>query len=492
MERYDIYKDIAKRTGGDIYIGVVGPVRTGKSTFIAGFMDNLVMPNIANKNKKQIAVDEMPQSGQGKTITTTEPKFIPGEAVKISLKGKATAKVRLIDCVGYMVDGAIGHEENGAARMVKTPWSSDPVPFEKAAEIGTRKVIADHSTIGILVTTDGSFTEIPRKNYEPAEERSVAELKAIGKPFVIVLNTKNEGSSEVKDLSASLEKKYEVPVVIMNVITGKSEDFMKVFEKVLMEFPIKSFDVILPDWMQALPGDSKIIGEITDCVRTASASMSKMKDYPNLEQAFSGQESVESPNEIGVYPGDGKAECTLKAKEGLFYKVLSEECGDDLTDDYRLMSYVKQLSVAKNEYVRLKQALNDAEENGYGIVLPSGREIEVEEPELIKRGGRYGVRIKAKAESLHIIKISAGASVSPMVGTEKQCMEFIEFLKNEGGEDKGKLLDTNVFGKPLYELVDDELSGKMNVMPDSTKIKLRKSLNRMVNEGKYRIICLLI
>ncbi len=492
VEKYDIYNDIAKRTGGDIYVGVVGPVRTGKSTFITKFMENLVIPNISNKLNKQIATDEMPQSADGKTIMTTQPKFVPANAVKIQMKNKATANVRLIDCVGYLIDGAVGHEENDKPRLVKTPWSNKEIPFEKAAEIGTKKVISEYSTIGILVTCDGSFTDIPRANYVSAEERVVKELKEIGKPFVIVLNSKNPNSEECIKLKNSLEEKYGVTVLAENVTELTDKDISGIIEKVLFEFPMQSFDITLPKWMQALPPESKIIGSVLDKVKQRACRMRKMKDFNEIIDLFNAEDKLNNPEISQVKLGEGVSEFDITAKSGLFYEVLSEECGDEIEDEYQLISYVKSLAEAKKHYSKIKTALEQVEETGYGIVTPAIDEMTLSEPELVKQGGRYGVKLKASAPSLHIMKVDVSTEISPLVGTERQGEDLVNYLLSEFESHPEDIWRTNMFGKPLNDLVNEGLASKITAMPVEAQNKMRKTLTKIVNEGRGGIICILL
>ena len=483
MEKFDIYQDIAKRTDGDIYVGVVGPVRTGKSAFVKRFAELMIMPNISGKNKKLIATDELPQSGAGKTVTTTEPKFIPSEAVKVTLKGKTHANMRLIDCVGFMVEGALGHEENGEARMVMTPWSKDPVPFGEAAETGTDRVISEHSTIGVVVTTDGSITDIPRENYLAAEKKTIEKLKGIGKPFAIVLNSASPDGETCAETAKQMEEEYGVSVVRMNVLDAGEEKFAEVLEKVLSEFPLKRIDVNIPDWLAALPIENKVVESITETIRTASLGASKMKDCGLIEEAAATVDKI-IPSGTEVYAGEGRAVVDLTAEKSLFYEVLSDTCGEMIDGEYKLISFIRDLSEAKWEYDRIKNALADAEENGYGIVLPTDKDVAVGEPVVVKQGNRYGVRIEAETESLHVVKVGVKASVNPISGTKKQCEEFVEFIK-DGDAD---LSEANVFGKPLGKLVLDEVNRKSGAMPVLTRNKLRKSVTRMVNGGKYRVL----
>ena len=492
MEKYEIYKDIARRTSGDIYVGVVGPVRTGKSTFITRFMEEMVLPNIANKNLRSVATDEMPQSGSGKTIMTTQPKFVPSEAVKVNIRGNVSAKVRLIDCVGYLVDGAIGHEENDKPRLVKTPWSNKDMPFEKAAEVGTRKVIEDHSTIGILMTTDGTITEIPRANYIKAEERVVKELKACGKPFAVVLNSSGPKSEECKKLGSALEEKYGVPVVCCNVSALTADEINAILEKILFEFPLKSVNVHLPKWMQALSCDNAVISDVIERVRRAAQSADKMRDFDKIERAFDEHEKMQPCASVKVKLGEGLAEYELEAKPGLFYEVLSEECGEQITGEYHLMSFVKSLATARRTYKKLESALAEVEEKGYGVVMPGASDMTLEQPELVKQGGHFGVRLKATAPSLHIMRVDVESEISPLVGTKQQGDDIVQYLMERYDNDPASIWDTNMFGKTLSEMVRDGLEEKVDCMPEEARGKMRKTLTRIVNEGRGGVICILL
>ena len=492
MEKYDIYQDIALRTGGDIYVGVVGPVRTGKSTFITKFMESFVLPAMGNKFQKQIATDEMPQSASGKTIMTTQPKFIPSNSVKVQFKNKSTANVRLVDCVGYLVDGVSGHEEDDKPRLVKTPWDDKEMPFEKAAEIGTRKVITDYSTIGVLVTTDGSFTEIPRKNYVSAEERAVKELKSLKKPFVVVLNSTKPGDTDTVKLASSLEEKYGVPVVCKDVLNMSGAEMSGIMEKVLLEFPMSAFEVALPDWMQALPADSKIISEIIDEVKGASEKMCKMRDYTAVCELFNDSDEFEPAEVTELKLGEGVPEYRIKAKNGLYYKVLSEECGEEINGDYELMKYVKSFASDRRKYDKIKNAFAAAEEGGYGVVYPAVDEMNLEDPVLVKQGGRFGVKLKASAPSYHVMKVDVSTEVSPIVGTEKQGEDLVGFIMDKFDNNPAGIWETNMLGKSLSDLVNEGLNGKLNNMPKDAQGKLRKTLTRIVNENKGGVICILL
>ncbi len=492
MEKFDVYRDIATRTCGDIYIGVVGPVRTGKSTFITKFMEKLVIPNINNKLQKQIATDEMPQSADGRTIMTTQPKFVPANAVKVQFKNKATANVRLIDCVGYMVDGAVGHEEDDKPRLVKTPWDDKELPFEKAADIGTKKVINEYSTIGIVVTTDGSFGDIARSNYVSAENKVIRELQALNKPFIVILNCKNPKSDNSVALANDLEEKYGVPVVAVNVLEMNNEDLSVIMERLLMEFSMVSLNVNIPKWMQALPADNVIISEILEKIKGASANVEKMRDFSEFNDIFNDSESIDniSLNELRL--ASGVAEFDVVPKANLYFSVLSNECGEQIEDDYSLMRYIKSFADEKKKYCKIKDALSMAEQDGYGVVLPTIDEMNLEEPVLVKQGGRYGVKLKASAPSLHIMKVDVTTEVAPTVGTEQQGEDMVEYLAHKFEDNPSALWQTNMFGKSLHDIVSEGLAGKLNAMPKEAQVKMRKTLTRIVNENKGGIICILL
>ena len=492
MEKYQIYEDIKTRTNGDIYVGVVGPVRVGKSTFISEFMKKLVVPNIENENSKKRTIDELPQSADGKTIMTTQPRFVPNEAVRISVADKVNLKVRMIDCVGYLVSGAMGVEENSKPRLVKTPWSDKEMPFEKAAEFGTKKVIEDHSTIGIVVTTDGSVTDLDRASYVSAEEQIVADMKHCGKPFVIVLNTKNPQSADSKKLAQSLSEKYSAQVVAMNVQEMKEGDIERVFEKMLLEFPITSIKVDMPKWISALPFSNPIIKEIVSEVKKFGSGIKKIGDTNKNTVVFTESESFDPITFSNVEMGEGVIRFSVIPKENLFYKVLSDECGFEIKDDFALVSYIKDLAVAKVNYDKLKNALAEAEEGGYGIVVPSQSEFSLQEPEVVKQGNRYGVKIKASAPSLHIIKVDVETEVTPLVGTETQSQDLVNYLSEQFENNPEQIWETNLLGKSLSALVGDNISSKIVMMPQDAQRKMRKTLGRIINEGKGGVLCILL
>lgn len=491
MEKFQIYDDIKSRTNGDIYIGVVGPVRVGKSTFITSFMQKLVVPNITEKNSKERTIDELPQSADGKTIMTTQPHFVPNEAVKIKV-ANAEMKVRMIDCVGYLVSGVMGHIEDDKPRLVKTPWSSEDLPFEEAAELGTTKVIKEHSTIGICVTTDGSITGIARSNYVEAEERVVNELKACGKPFVIVLNCKAPNSADSKKLTSQLNAKYEVPVIALNAQELKDDDVDKVFENILMEFPVKSIQVQMPQWLRALDFSSEIITEIASEMKKLGAGMNKLSEAEKSQVAFAESNCFDPITVSTIDAGNGVVKFNVIPKEGLFYQVLSNECGFEIKDDFELVSYIKELAIAKVEYDKIKDALEEVKQTGYGIVEPKREDLELGEPEIIKQGNRFGVKIKASAPSLHIMRVDVETEVTPLVGTEDQSQDLAKNLVDQFENDPQAIWDTNILGKSLFTLVGDNINSKIVTMPVEAQKKMRKTLSRIVNEGKGGVLCILL
>lgn len=491
MEKYEIYDDIKERTNGDIYIGVVGPVRVGKSTFITQFMQKLVLPNITEKNSKERTIDELPQSADGKTIMTTQPHFVPNEAVKIKV-ANAEMSVRMIDCVGYLISGAMGHVEGEKPRLVKTPWTENEIPFEEAASLGTDKVIKEHSTIGIMVTTDGSVTDIARSNYIEAEEKVVSELKAVGKPFVIVLNSAHPQANETKKLASSLEEKYDVPVIALNALDLKEGDVDKVFENLLMEFPVKSIRISMPSWLKALSFDNPIISEIAGEMRTLGSKINRLSDADKNQIAFAESDNFDAITYSNIEAGEGVVKFNVIPKEGLFYKVLSNECGIEINSDYELMCNIKDLARAKIEYDKLKDALDQVKETGYGVVEPSSTDFELGQPEIIKQGSRYGVKIKATAPSLHIMRVDVETEVTPLVGSEDQSEDLAKNIVDQFESDPEAIWQTNILGRSLSELVEDNINSKLVMMPVEAQRKMRKTLTRIVNEGKGGVICILL
>ena len=492
MAEHSIYRDIAQRTGGDIYVGVVGPVRTGKSTFIKRFMEAAVLPNIDDPNARERARDEMPQSAAGKTVMTTEPKFIPDNAAEVSFDEKTRVRVKLIDCVGYIVDGAMGTLENGEPRMVRTPWQEEPMPFVKAAEIGTKKVIDEHSTIGMLVTTDGSIGDIPRENYLEAEERIAGELKAIGKPFAVVLNSANPSSDKAVALAYELEDKYKAPVALVNCLELDSEDVKHILEMVLSEFPITEMRIKLPEWLSAVGEEHRIKSSVLDSVRACASKITKMGDARAALEVFNENEYVEKIISTEIDMGSGKVDARIDLKPQLFYDYVSETTGIDITDDARLISSLKELADMKNKLIRVTEALADAEEKGYGIVMPDVEELRLEEPEIIKQAGGYGVRLRAAAQSIHMIRANIETEINPIVGSEQQSEELIKYVLREFEEDPKRIWESNMFGKSLYALMNEGLHTKLSNIPEESRSKLSETLERIINEGSGGLICIIL
>ena len=488
----DIYEDIARRTKGEIYLGVVGPVRTGKSTFIRKFSENVMLPNIEDDYIRERAKDEMPQSGTGKTVTTTEPKFVPGNAVKVTFKENINAKLRLIDCVGYMIPGAIGNMEGEIPRLVSTPWNEDPIPFAEAAEIGTRKVIKDHSTIGILVTTDGSITDINRDNYIMAEERVVKELKEINKPFVIILNTTHPQNENTQALSEQLKEKYDAPVQILDLMNLKTEDVDKVLEDVLYEFPIKEINVELPKWFDGLTYDYSLKKDLIDTLRNDFEDYYKLSDF-NADNIFSTENDfIEDFYVKDIELGTGCINMRIDLDNSYYYKVISELSGEEITGEHQILKLIGDLSKAKDSYKRVEAAINDAKTKGYGYVSPGISDMIIDKPEVFKEGSRYGIKIKAQAPSLHIFNAGINTEVAPIIGNKAQSEDLMNHLAEQMKENPQCIWDAEIFGKTMYSLVDEQLESKLTAMPENARKKLKKTIEKIVNDGSGSIIFLII
>lgn len=492
MENINVYEDIAKRTDGDIYVGVVGPVRTGKSTFIKRFMDLLVIPNIENEYKKERATDELPQSASGRTIMTTEPKFVPNEAVQITIGENIKLKTRLVDCVGYLVNNAIGYLEDDVPRMVKTPWSEEEMPFEEAAEIGTKKVIQEHSTIGIVMTTDGSFTDIPRQDYIEAEERVITELKSLNKPFVIVLNSAYPNSEESIELAKKLEAKYENSVVCINCSELTTSDINNIFEKVLFEFPIEQININFPKWIDVLDETHPLKNTLLDELHSAFNNIKYLKQVNSSISAFKNSEIITKTSISKIELGTGTVFVSIELKEELFYNMLTEISGCQILNDGDLFATMSEFASIKKEYDKIAFALEEVKAKGYGIVTPSIDELILDEPEMIKQGSRFGVKLKAKAPSIHMIKADIETEVSPIVGSEKQSEELVNYLLSEFENNPKKIWESNIFGKSLHELVNEGLQNKLSHMPEDAQVKLQETLERIVNEGSGGLICIIL
>ncbi|MDO4571964.1 MAG: stage IV sporulation protein A [Clostridia bacterium] len=492
MDRNQLYQDIAKRTQGDIYIGVVGPVRTGKSTFIKRFLDLLVLPRIEDEHIKSRVVDELPQSAAGRTIMTTQPKFVPNEAVRIDLGENEGCNVRLVDCVGYLVPGAIGHMEEGAARMVRTPWFDEDIPFEEAAEIGTKKVILEHSTIGLVITTDGTITELPRESYTEAEARVIGEMQHTGKPFVVIVNSTEPEGEAAQILAAMLEERYQARAICLNVMQMSTQEANLLLEEILLSFPLRLLEVRLPSFMRALPAEHWLMQRVMLPVYSVLPQLREVRDYRTLAAALSDIEQFDPCRVQDVRLGEGVAQLTLQPDSALFYQVLSEECGCDIHDDYQLMSALKSFSAAKTEYDRVEQALSDARLFGYGLVPPAIDEMELDEPMIVQQGNRFGVKLRAHASGLHVIRVDIDSEVNPIVGTEQQSEALVQYLSDTFTTDPQAIWQTNIFGKPLYDLVREGMEGKVGSMPEEVRMRMQATLQRIVNEGCNGLICIML
>ncbi|MBC5732547.1 MULTISPECIES: stage IV sporulation protein A [Lawsonibacter] len=492
MEQRKIYEDIALRTEGDIYIGVVGPVRTGKSTFIKRFMETMVIPNIDNVYRRERSRDELPQSGSGRTIMTAEPKFVPEEAVEVTLENGAAFSVRLIDCVGYMVPGAVGSLEDGSPRMVTTPWFDYEIPMTEAAEIGTRKVIAEHSTIGIVVTTDGTITDIPREDYLEAEERVITELKELGKPFLVVLNSAYPNSDRAQSIRADLISRYDVTCVCADCLELDERAVTDIIKGVLYEFPVKELDLFLPPWVDALPYDHPIKSGLYAAIREGCGGMHRIRDVEGAVAAIGACDTVSSARITSISLGTGLAAAQMDLPRSLFYETLSQQSGFAVHDDGDLLGLLSELSHVKWEYDKVAGALEEVRRTGYGIVVPGTDELVLEEPEIVRQGGRYGVRLKASAPSIHMIRADIETEVSPIVGNEKQSEEMVNFLLQEFEGDTKAIWQSNIFGKSFHELVSEDLNTKLKRMPDDARGKLQETLQRIINEGSGGLICIIL
>ena len=492
MENRSIYEDIAVRTEGDIYIGVVGPVRPGKSTFIKSFMETMVLPRIDNVYLRERARDELPQSGSGKTIMTAEPKFVPEDAVNIALDGGGNFNVRMIDCVGYMIESALGQFEGDSPRMVSTPWFDHEVPLREAAETGTQKVIAEHSTIGIVVTTDGTISEIPRAEYIQAEERVVAELKQMNKPFVVALNSVDPGGAEAQQLRAQLEEKYGVSCLAVNCAKLSQQDIECVLRTVLYEFPAKEFLYTLPSWVNVLDADNGIRQQIYDSICQCTGAIARMRDVSQAMEGLADCEYISDFSISAMNLGEGSVEINVTAEDALYYDILSQRSGILIRDQADFLPLLCELSSIREEYGRISSALDQVRQTGYGIVMPSRSEMTLDEPEIVRQGGRFGVRLKASAPSIHMIRADIKTEVSPIVGSEKQSEELVHYLLSEFEDSPEKIWESNIFGKSLHELVNEGLNNKLYKMPSDARAKIQETLQRIVNENSSGLICIIL
>ena len=491
MDQYSVYKDIEARTGGEIYLGVVGPVRTGKSTFIKRFMELLVLPAMENEHAKNQTRDELPQSAAGKTIMTTEPKFIPKEAAEISLDEETQVKIRLIDCVGFMVEGAAGHIENDKERLVKTPWYEEQIPFTRAAEIGTRKVITDHSTIGLVVTTDGSIGDLKREAYIPAEEKTVQELKSLGKPFVILLNSVKPYSDETEKLAEILSQKYGVSVLPVNCEQLKREDVIRILNQVLKEFPVTQVRFSIPGWLEVLSSDHWLKAKVIRLARQILEKITQMKDVA----AALPEEKEEGVQEIRLGKmnlSDGTVDVDIQMNDHFYYQILSDYVGLPIEGEYELMQTLSQLASMKKEYEKFQNAIAQVRQKGYGVVTPERSEIVLDDPQVVRHGNRYGVKMKAQAPSINMIKAHIETEIAPIVGSEQQAEDLITYIKENAAESEDGIWNTNIFGKSLYEMVAEQMENKIAGVPDNIRIKIQKSLQKISDEGKEYFICIVL
>lgn len=487
-----IYRDISKRTNGDIYIGVVGPVRTGKSTFIKRFMDSMVIPNIADGFAKERAKDELPQSAAGRTIMTTEPKFIPEEAVELTMDNNINMRVRLIDCVGYIVPSSVGYIEEEQPRMVMTPWYDEEIPFNMAAEIGTKKVITEHSTIGLVITTDGSISSIPRDEYCEAEKRVISELKALDKPFVVLMNCVEPKSASVISLCQSLTEEYQVPVIPVNCLELTEEEITEILSDILYEFPLSDIEISYPSWINGLDGDNYLKRSIFDCVRDGACLLGNIRSTARFAKNIEENEYIESVSVNSLDLSTGTVDMKFYIDNSHFYKILSEKCSVKVSNEKELMNSFVELMNMKHEYERFSKALKDVEESGYGIVMPEISDLTLSEPEIMKQGGRYGVRLKAQAPSIHMIKCNTSTEVAPIVGSESQSRDLVMYLLKEFEENPNDIWNTNIFGKSLHELVNEGLNNKLYRMPVDARNKFRETIERVINEGCNGLICIIL
>ena len=491
METANVYKDIAARTGGDIYIGVVGPVRTGKSTFVKKFMEEMILPQLSSQAVRTRARDELPQSAAGRTIMTTEPKFIPETAVTVELEGGGSFKARLIDCVGYMVDGAMGHEENDKPRMVKSPWYEEEIPFDLAAETGTQKVIRDHSTIGLVITTDGSISDIPREKYQAAEERVVAELEDINKPFVILLNCVDPKSAASRELAAQMEAQYGHTVLPISCVDLDGAAIDRILQSVLYEFDVKEIAFAMPKWITMLEPDHWLQTAVYSAAQDFAASIGQMKDVVQRDQPIQCEYLKESRIR-SMQLATGQVTLELSLQPDIFYQVLGETTGLEICDEASLMPCIISLAKAKREYEKIRSAIEQVEATGYGIVMPTINELHLEEPEIVRQGGRYGVRLKASAPSIHLLKATINTEISSIVGSERQSVELVMRLLQDVEQDPIRIWESNIFGKSLHELVNEGLQNKLLHMPQEARARLQETLERVINEGCSGLICIIL
>lgn len=492
MQERNVYQDISRRTDGDVYIGVVGPVRTGKSTFIKRFMDSLVLPNIKDENIYRRTVDELPQSSAGRTIMTTEPKFIPEESVEINLGNNAVFNVRMIDCVGYIVESALGYSEDDMPRMVKTPWSEQEIPFDDAAEIGTKKVITDHSTIGLVITTDGTISDIPRTDYIESEKRVINELKAIDKPFIVLLNSVEPESERVQMLANEMAGEYQVPVLPVSCMELSENEIKQILAQLLFEFPIREIKVDIPKWVVRLDKEHWLKSVVFESIKQSAQKTEKIRQVQQMLQELSQCEYINNSQLTNLDLGRGFATVSINIDPGLFYKVLSEQTDLEIKDECALLDCINNLSQKQKEFDKIAQAYEQVKETGYGIVMPTIDELSLEEPEIIKQSGKYGIRLKASAPSIHMMRVETKTEVTPIVGSEQQSEELVSYLLKEFEENPEKIWDSNIFGKSVHELVNEGLHNKLYRMPADARRKLGETIEKIINDGCNGLICIIL
>lgn len=491
MEEFNVYRDIQNRTNGEIYIGIVGPVRTGKSTFIKKFMDTIVIPNIEDEMQRERAIDELPQSSAGRTIMTTEPKFIPEQAVSVQIDTEATFNVRMIDCVGYIVPSALGYIEEDQPRMVRTPWYDEPIPFNMAAEIGTKKVITEHSTIGLVITTDGSISDIPREEYEEAEERVVFELNETNRPYVMLLNCVEPDTHEAKTLAERLSKKYNVPVLPINCIDISEQGIKDIIANLLYQFPVSEVELMLPNWVTSLENRHWLFASVLDSIKT-SCNIAKMCEVKPMLTCIKECEFIKDINVKSINLGTGVSQAEISVEQSLFYKILSEQTDLEINDESELLSQLVEMTAIRTRFKKLQQAYDDVLNTGYGIVMPDVEELTLEEPEILKQSGKYGIRLKATAPSIHMMKTEICTEITPIVGSEQQSEELVMYLLKEFEENPSKIWESNIFGKSLHSLVNEGMHNKLYRMPEDARNKVRETIERVINDGCNGLICIIL
>lgn len=492
MEKVDILKDIAERTGGDIYLGVVGAVRTGKSTFIKRFMEQVVIPNIEDEAERVRATDELPHSGAGRTITTIEPKFVPNQAIQIHVDEGLDVNIRLVDCVGYAIEGAKGYEDENGPRMISTPWFEEPIPFQEAAEVGTRKVIQEHSTVGIVITSDGSITDLARESYEEVEERVIEELKEVGKPFILILNSTQPYSEQTQALRGELAEKYDIPVLAVSVATMSEEDILGIMKEVLYEFPVHEVNVNLPSWVMVLEEDHWLRQSFEESVRETVKDIKRLRDVDRVVGQFYQYDFIDKASLSGMDMGQGVAEIDLYAPDDLYDQVLQEVVGVEIRGRDHLLELMQEFSIAKREYDKVADALKMVRTTGYGVAAPAIEEMTLDEPELIKQGSRFGVRLKATAPSIHMIRVNVTSEFAPIIGSEKQSEELVNYLMRDFEKDPLQIWKSDIFGRSLNSIVREGIQAKLSMMPENARYKLQETLERIINEGSGGLIAIIL